>query len=53
MTKDNTLYTPSAYFQKERGACSGPLVPVSAEEYDRLTQQLVVIKKSKQCDLTK
>jgi len=35
---DNTLYAPNAYFEKERGACSGPLVPVSEEEYDRLTQ---------------
>lgn len=32
------LYAPSAYFEKERGACSGPLIPASQEEYERLTQ---------------
>ena len=36
--EDNTLYAPDAYFQKERGACSGPLIPVSPKEYRRLTQ---------------
>ncbi len=34
----NGLYAPSAYFEKERGACSRPLIPVSVEEYKRLTQ---------------
>jgi len=37
ITKNNSIYAPQAYFEKERGACSGALIPVSEEEYKRLT----------------